>query len=244
MKKIIVVLFFFLGAGNLVAAELYWYLAASMTKPGKEIVRMYNGLGRDQVYLIIGGSGQILNKLIASGKGDIYTPASEAFMKKAEQHGIVKQKRLLLEQTPVFGLSKNGAKNIKSFEELIHSDCQFGVGNPKTMALGNTFLKISKKMEPSVAELIKKKTVIKAINISQIVNYLKTGTIEAGTIFDSVARANKMSYIEIPDRYNIKVKAFFIKLTTGHSSQQVDAFENYVYNSNAIFNKYGFQLKK
>ena len=99
-------------------------------------------------------------------------------------------------------------------------------------------------MPSSVAAQIRNKTIIKAVNVSQIVNYLKTGAIGAGTIFDSVARANRMAYIEIPDRYNVKVRAFFMKLTTGKSPKAVEDFEAYVFSHAAVFEKYGFKLEK
>lgn len=242
MKPAVLAILFTFCVKSLLAADLYWYLAASMTKPGKEVVKNYNQLGGDQVFLILGGSGQILNKIIASGKGDIYSPASSAFAKKAEKHNLVKRKRLLLKQIPVFGLSKAAGKNIRTFQQLTQSQLAIGVGNPKTMALGRTYQDIEKKMGSSLAGLLREKTLIRAVNISQIVNYLKTETIQAGTIFDSVAKANQISYVEIPVEYNVTVQAYFMTLKTSKFTDQVKAFETHLFHNAAVFRKYGFQL--
>lgn len=101
------------------AADLYWYLAASMTKPGNEMVETFNrGDHPFTVILITGGSGQLLSKITAAGKGDLYTPAAMSYVAKAESLGLLKSHRPLIVQTPVFALSASGRQKIHNWSDL------------------------------------------------------------------------------------------------------------------------------
>ncbi len=226
------------------AGDIYWYLAASMSKPGKEVVTRFNQKSEDvRALLIIGGSGQLLSKIELARRGGIYTPASASFLKRAQAKGLVKHHRPLLHQIPVFGLSKSGQSRIRSFNDLQRPGIQLALGNPKTMALGASYLKIEKKMGPVLSDRIRLNSRLQAINISQIVNYLRADIVDAGLIFDSVARANRLEYVEIPDEYNFQNEAFLIRLIFPvPNDSEVARFENFILMQHQLFNQYGFKL--
>ncbi|MBU2513904.1 molybdate ABC transporter substrate-binding protein [bacterium] len=246
MKKLIplILILGFIGSGlNLQACELYWYLAASMSKPGKEIVKKWNQQpGMCHLYLILGGSGQILSQLYMAKKGDLYTPASEGFLEKAKDLKIVKHQQLLLRQTPVFGLSKSGEKQIKSFSDLTKQGIKIALGNPKTMALGKTYLGIEKQMDAQTREKIRFNTLLEAINISQVVNYLLTNAVDAGIVFDTTATASGISYIEIPPQINAGNKAYMVTLSFSTRTEEVKDLIRFIYGQKSIFKQYGFSL--
>ena len=229
--------------GKTPTKELYWYLGASMSKPGKEIVRKFNLENKEfKVFLVTGGSGQLLSKIIASEKGDIYSPASTFFLEKAINSNVVKKYRKFIEQVPVFGLASQLENKKLTFYDLISGKYKLAVGNPKTMALGQTFLEIKKKMGTELAEQIKKNEFLYAVNITQIVNYILTGTVDAGLIFDSVAKTNKIDYIEIPEKFNIPEYAYLVVLNSCQDMKRADIFEEYIYQHKDIFEKYDFML--
>jgi molybdate transport system substrate-binding protein len=228
---------------NLSACELYWYLGASMSKPGKEAVEKYNQQTKTcRVLLAIGGSGQLLSQLQMAKKGDLYTPASEAFLNKAKELGVVAGHRLLLEQRPVFGLSSEGAGKIKNFTDLMNPGNRIALGNPKTMALGKTYLGIEAKMDEGTRKGIRKNVLLLAININQVVNYLLTNTVDAGITFDTTATANGLPYIQIPEELSRTNRAFLVKLIFSEHPEEVERFQNFLFKQQAIFKKYGFDL--
>jgi molybdate transport system substrate-binding protein len=235
---------FFLLISNASAGDLYWFLAASMAKPGKEIVFRFNQeFAPSHVYLIIGGSGQLLSKIELARRGDIYTPASAGFLEKAREKKLVKSQRLLLHQKPVFGMSRSGATKIKTFRDLVRPGRRLALGNPKTMALGATYLEIEKKMGSKLSSQIRDNSQLEAINISQIVNYLRADVVDAGILFDTVARANGLEYIEIPERFNTLSQSYLIRLACATSKEEdLDRFEAFVFSQHQSFRKYGFQL--
>ncbi len=243
LTQVLLILGFVVCSARLQACELYWYLAASMTKPGKEVVEKWNQQpGMCHLYLILGGSGQILSQLVMAKKGDLYTPASEGFLDKAKNLKIVKDQQLLLEQTPVFGLSKSGEKLVKSFSDLTKQGIKIALGNPKTMALGKTYLGIEKRMDTQTKEKIRSNTLLKAINVSQVVNYLLTNTVDAGIVFDTTAAAHGIAYVDIPRQISVSNRAFLVTLTFSTRTEEVKDLIRFIHQQNSIFNRYGFNL--
>jgi len=110
MKTTWLVMFFVLLSNFGFAKEIYWYAAASATKPAQEIVEKFNFTSKEtKVVLITGGSGELLNKILLSKVGDIYSPASFEFLKLAEDKLDYVYDKLLI-QTIVIGLSSKWTK--------------------------------------------------------------------------------------------------------------------------------------
>ena len=119
LKIRLIVIFFFIVIFNAESKELYWYVAASMTKPAKEIVQLFNKKQKkDTIILITGGSGELLSKIYASKKGDLYTPADESFLKKAIHLGVIKKYKPILIQEPVFAFAKKMNLNISNVDDI------------------------------------------------------------------------------------------------------------------------------
>lgn len=223
-------------------ADLYWYLAASMSKPGREITQLFNAkLHTFTIMMIPGGSGQLLSKIRATGKGDLYTPAGLYYLQKTKKLGLLKKYSKLIYQTPVFALSAQGQETIKKWSDLITPGIRIGLGNPATMALGRSYLTIENKMGHSQAVGLRQNMRVEAMNVSQIINYLKTDIIDAGIAFDSTAKANKLHYIEIPRPYNHVETAPLITLTSETDRNNTEVFITFIHNNMNIFKKYGFQ---
>jgi molybdate transport system substrate-binding protein len=247
MIKILFSIFFIFFSFNLFAAQkntqIYWYLASSMTKPGKEIVDKFNKNSKDiKVNLITGGSGQLLSKILLSKKADIYTPASVSFMKKAEKDNVVEKSFLMLKQTPVFAISPKTNKKINRFEDLYNKEIRIAFGKENTMALGKLYKNIENKMDKNTQKKLRDNMVVKAINISQIVNYLKTNTVDAGILFDSTAKANNLKYIEIPKKFKVEAKVNTLLLNTSKNKQASEDFIKFIFENKRIFEKYGFNF--
>lgn len=225
--------------------SLYWYLAASISKPGIEITQKFNASQSEfKVVVIPGGSGNLFSKLLASRTGDLFTPAASDYLEKSKKAGIVLKATEMLKQTPVFGLSNTGSKLIKNFSDLIKSDIRIALGNEDTMALGKTYLKIEKKLPSIVIKGMQKNTIVKAINVNQIVNYVKLGVVDAGLMFETVANSHGLAFINIPELSNVIETAYLITLKFSKHPKQVEKFRNYLTIDKTVFNKYGYHLLK
>ncbi len=220
---------------------MYWYCAASMKKPAQEVVNLYNQSG-GRVILITGGSGQVLNKMMSSGLGDIYTPASNHFAEVARKKGIVLEEKPLVEQTPVFAYSEK--TTVTDFNDLWNKKLKIATGNPKSMALGRTWIAIEKKLPLDIQKGFEKSITVTPVNISQTVNYFKTETIDAGLVFDSVARVNNLPYIAIPDRYNQVERASLMLVTFTSSKNEAQEFITFIRKHKNIFREHGFTVSE
>ncbi len=236
------VLFIF-NQQSVLAGDIYWYVAASLAKPASAISKQFNSSQtQHKLYMIAGGSGQLLSKIHASQKGDLYTPASKFFRDKAKAMGIVLESEVLLKQTPVFGLSNRGRNKHLTYRSLTQKGVKIGLGNSKTMALGRTYLEIEKKMDAAFARAIRKNMVINAINVSQIINYLKTGAIDAGIIYDTVATANGLDTITIPKDHNQPEHAYLMTLAHSRNKGVLTHLVQYILKQKEIMKRFGFHV--
>jgi len=223
------------------ATDLYWYLAASMIKPGKEIVKLFNNDGHPfQVILITAGSGQLLAKISSSRKGDLYTPAAMNYVQHVEKIDLLDSVVPLVVQTPVFALSASGKQKISSWDDLTTPGIRIGLGNSRTMALGKSYEKIKEKMGEQLTGQIAANKVVEGVNVGQIINYLKTDIIDAGIAFDTTAKASNLNYISIPAGYNHQETAPLIRLKSQGNSGNTTLFTEFILANIAIFEKYGF----
>lgn len=241
--KVLLSLFLCLFAFKAYAETIYWYLGAAMTKPGKAIVEQYNKTHDDEVILILGGSGELLNKIILSKKADIYTPANEKYYKKALSENVIFEGEKLLVQTPVFGISERAESKITSFDDLLKPGIKIALGNPDTMALGKTYqMEIEPKIPKGTADQIRANIVINPVNISQTINYVLSSTVDAGLMFDSVAKLNNLKYVEIPDEYNTTLTAYISLVTYSKNKELAKSFVEYVRRNLHVFEEYGYSV--
>jgi len=134
-------------------------------------------------------------------------------------------------------------KNI-TFDDIVSKPYKLAVGNPKTMALGQTFLEIKQKMGPKLSAEIKKNEYVYALSVAQIVNYVLFGAVDAGLMFESVATVNGMLYVKIPEKYNVTEYAYLATLKSASNAENIKIFKKYLYQHSNIFEKYGFKLIK
>lgn len=109
------------------------------------------------------------------------------------------------------------------------------------MALGRSYQQIQEKMGPELTAQFTLNKVVEAVNVSQVINYLKADIVDAGIAFDSTARTNNLSYIEIPEPYNHQEIAPLIRLKSEANEEHTNLFIDFIMNNIAIFVKHGFR---
>jgi molybdate transport system substrate-binding protein len=244
IKKFI---FFMLFLTSLAYGEdVYWYVAASMTEPAKIITDNFNGdKGRKfNIYVIAGGSGQLLSKIYASKTGDIYMPADKSYLDNALKLGVIKRYKPFLSQYPVIGLSKKADKSIKDIKDLCGKKIKIAFGNPKTMALGQIFQDMRYTIPEELYNCILLNKSVEAMDVQQIMNYIKLNVVDAGFIYKPMADNNNIRYLEFPDKWNIPSKIYFCELIYTKNEQYTKEAIDYIFKNLAIFEKYGFNVIK
>lgn len=240
-KTLLLLSFFALLTIQAKATALYWFCSAAAKNPSLEIAKLFNKTHKDRVFLIAGGTGQVLEQMRLSKRGDIYTCLDEKFFNLAKKMGLVLKYKKILTMTPVFGLSERGGKKIKSFKDLFKPGIKIAGGNPKTMALGKTYMYLEKRLPKKLSRSLKRNTTVYAINISQIINYLKLSVVDAGILFKSVARMNKLKFIKIPKKYNRIKTGYLAEISFGESEAKDELFM-FILKHLYIYKKWGFTV--
>ncbi|MGM0416786.1 MAG: molybdate ABC transporter substrate-binding protein [Thermodesulfobacteriota bacterium] len=225
------------------SAEIYWHVAAAMSRPGEAVVQRYNNSqDTHEVVLITGGSGQLISKIRASGRADLYLPASRHFFRQAQEYGLVHAGTPLINLWPVFGLNPKSKSTYATLEDLGSPGTRLALGNSKTMALGALFERIEAKLPPELAAQLRRNTLVDSMNIQQNVSYLHQGIVDAALLFSSVAKANNFPYVEIPRRWNVAAQAVLVELTTSSNPRAAADFAAFVCKQEDVFSKYGFDV--
>jgi len=161
-------------------------LAAAGLKPIMEkLVREFQNETKIKVEIIYGGSGYLLAQLKSNLKGDVFIPADEYYISKAQENALLDNKsiRTLAYHQPVLVVRKEKAKEIKNIFDLKNKSIRVGLGDEKACAIG----KVS-------SEILQKLGIIKEINIvvrtptvNQLILYLLSGQIDASIIWKELA---------------------------------------------------------
>lgn len=222
--------------------EFTVYLAASMTKPAKALAEKFNAEHDDmEILLNIGSSGELLSKMETAKMGDIFIPASDSFLQQARDKDMVAESVPFIRQWPVFCLSKSGAEKIKSFDDLAKPGLKIAVGNPKTTALGQTWAVIETRLPATQAEAIRANMTVEAAQANQVVQYINTDVIDAGLSFNSIAKANGFTYVEIPATANLPETSYIATLKfSKHTPEDLALVRQYFMDNIVIFEQAGY----
>ncbi|AEA34276.1 molybdate ABC transporter substrate-binding protein [Hippea maritima] len=242
MKRLFVVFTIALFTKTAFCYQLYWFSSAAIKKPSQKIAELFNKTHKDKVVLINGGTGQVLQQMILSKKGDIYTCIDPKFFKIAQEKGLILEYTSFIKLTPVIGLSQKGQNKIKTFNDIFKNGITIAAGNPKTMALGKTYMHILNKLSSRMATKLKNNVKVKAINISQIINYLKQDTVDAGLVFKSTAKINGFDYVEIPKEFNQIKKGYIAKISFSKNKKAQDDLYRFILNHPNIYTQFGFDV--
>lgn len=223
--------------------NFYWFVAASLSKAAKALAEKFNSQGYGfKVMVIAGGSGELISQITLSGKGDLFTPASEEFLTIIKDKKMVKSYTAFIKQTPVFALSRKYDGKKITFSELVNGNYKIAIGNPKTMAIALTYQSIEKKMPEDISEKIRKQEYGSPLDVNQSLSYLEMNTVDAALIFDMMAKNAKLEYIRIPEKYNIDTYAYLVVLTSESSDKNTREFISFIFKNKDLFTRYGYSL--
>ncbi|WP_025270525.1 molybdate ABC transporter substrate-binding protein [Hippea sp. KM1] len=227
------------------AQTLYWFTGAGIKKPAQVIAKAFNKTHKNKVVIIAGGSGQVLNQIIQSKRGDIYTLVDVDFLKKAQRFRAISGYKKILKLTPIFLLSKDGEKKIKSFYDLAKDDIRIAGGNPRAMCLGKTFKQIISKLPSKMASKIQKNIAVRCLNVFQIVGYVKEGVVDAGIVLDKALIKNThLKYITIPQRYNVNRYGYVALVSYSKNKKAQEELYNFILKHLYVYKKFGFEVIK
>lgn len=168
---------------------LVLYCAAGVNPPVAEVVKDYQDQLGVTVSVQYGGSGTLLSNLRVAQTGDLYLAADASYIQIAREQGLIAETIPLATQRPVIASAQGNPKRIHSTKDLLRADVRIALGNPDAASIGKqTEAAMSKAgLWESLKQAVQSRGVFKP-TVNDIANDVKIGTVDAGVVWDAVAR--------------------------------------------------------
>lgn len=224
------------------AQELFMYCGAGLRQPVDELLDDFRQQTGMNVAVEFAGSGQLLARFKATGKGDVFMPGSHFYVDQLKAGNQILFSQPVVLHTPVVAVNVNHADKIKVFADLAKAGTRVGLGDPKAMALGRTAEAVLD--HSGLKEGVLKNTVVRAATVKQLTLYVAKGDVDAAIIARADAFQNKKNivYFDIdPNWYAPEIVTVAVLKSSIHpeAARNLMQFLGSVH-SIEIFGKYGF----
>ncbi|QHE51301.1 molybdate ABC transporter substrate-binding protein [Pontibacillus sp. HMF3514] len=223
-------------------ASLRISAASSLTTVMKEIKKQYEKKHPDQEITIqYASSGTLAHQLIQGAPSDIYISASEYWMDKVVQEGLIQQEDVfpLLKNRLI--LATHQGKEIKISQLTNESIDQFAMGDPESVPAG-AYAKQALE-HAKVWETVKDKAVY-GKNVRQVASYIQSQNVKAGFVYQSDVQAltNVQKSQVIPEEYHETITYPMGIINESKKDSSIKGFIKYLKGSEAkkVFQSYGF----
>lgn len=189
------------------------------------------------VKVIYGGSGNLL-ALLKEKHGDIFIPAGDYYIKKAEEWNLIEPNsvKVLTEFVPVLVVKNKFSQRIKSLKDLTKVDIKIGIGDPRAASVGKVGKLILEKA--GIWNLVKDKISVKTPTVSQLLVYLKTGQIDGAIIWKHLVKNLKgFKVIPIQKQYLITEKVEITIAKFSKNKRKAEDFENFIFQNKEVLEK-------
>lgn len=224
------------------AKELHVFSGAGLRQPVDQLAKTFETQTGHRVFIDYGGSGQLLARIEASGKGDLFIPGSLFYIQKLQKDGNVQTYRPIVQHTPVVGVNAKQAGRIKVFEDMAQPGIRLAMGDPEAMAFGRTAMSICE--HSGMKDAILKNITVYGATVKQLAMYVSQGAVDAAIIGRTDAFQNRktITMVPIPPEY---VKAEVIAAAVLSSAADTDLagqLAEYLSSDAAVvvFNQFGF----
>ena len=184
--------------------QLLLYTGAGLRPPVAELAELFARQHKIRVECDYAGSEVLLSRIKLTNRGDLYMPGDVHYVDMAEDAGLVGSKSTVCYFVPAIVVQKGNPKNIHALTDLTRSGVKIGLGDPKACAIGRKCCKIFAKNNIS-EEAIAKHVVFRSLTVTELINNIKLGTLDAVIVWDAVAAfaPNETEIVHIPTQQNI-----------------------------------------
>ena len=174
---------------------LVLWCAAALMEPAKEIVARYEEDWGQTVEMRVGDSQFILTQMKITREGDLFLPADDKYIERAQRDGLLDGVYPLAKMNAVLVVNPNCSKAIRSWNDLFQNDVRIALANPYGAAISEV---MRDHLPPEKwRKLVDNANAVQMGPVTQVANAVKLGAnIDAGFIWDNMLR--------IPDYRGLK----------------------------------------
>ena len=186
--------------------ELLLYCGAGIRPAASALIEAFEAGRAVRIVATYEGSGQLLGKISAGARGDLFMPGAEMYVDKAIELGLARAetKRVAGFFVPVLFVQKGNPKGIVSLNDLTRDGVRVGLGDERSAAVGQTALEILRKNGIAWEE-VRRNVVYRSGTVNELGVAVQMGTVDAAILWDANARqfAGHGEMIPIPGRQNV-----------------------------------------
>jgi len=224
------------------AEDIHLFAGAGLRQPVDQLVDMFQKEIGNRVFVDYAGSGHLIARVIASGRGDLFLSPSLYYIRALEKEGMVDSFRGIVSNTPVIGVNRDREQLIRSFEDLARPGVRLALGDPEAMAYGRIATEILEKS--GMKQEILKNVVVQGATVKQLALYVAQGDADASIIgrADAIQYKDRIRIIPIPDKYIVTEVIAIALLKDAASRPEAIQFRDFMSSAKAIdiFRQFGF----
>ncbi|MGD8385899.1 MAG: molybdate ABC transporter substrate-binding protein [Desulfobacteraceae bacterium] len=183
------------------AEELTFFAGAGLRQPTDVLVARFESQTGHHVFTSYDGSGRLLARIQASGRGDLFMPGALFFIDRLREAGSIRTMHPLVAHTAVVGVALHAKERIQTFKDLAKPGIRLALGDPKAMAFGRTARAMIQRagMETEILENV----VVYGGTVKQLALYVARGEVDASIIgrADAFQYSDRIHRIPIPKAY-------------------------------------------
>lgn len=225
--------------------EIMVSAAASMKDSLTEIQKAYAQKAPNvKLTYVFGASGTLQQQIEQGAPADLFISAGKAQMDALEQKNLlVKESKVDLVGNELVLVTGKDNSKVTALDDLAKSSvAQISIGTPESVPAGKyaqeslTTLKLWDTLKPKF---------VLAKDVTQVLNYVETGNVDAGLVYKSDAQGStKVKVVTVMPASSYKPIAYPAAVISATKNKQAaEDFLNYLKSSEAqqVFVKYGFK---
>ena len=203
------------------------YCGAGIRSPVEAAAKQFEAEYGIPIRLQLGPSQSLLAQAEISKQGDVFIPGDDSFIAAAREKGLVGKTFPLARMTVVLAVRQGNPKNIRSVDDLLRSDVRLGQAQPDVAAAGRLARDALKKT--GRWESIEQHTLVFKGTVNDVANDLKLGTIDAGFLWDVLARQyGGMEIVPIPELRDVEAHVSAGLLMSSKQPMAAEQFAQYL----------------
>lgn len=224
------------------AEELTLLAGAGLRQPVDVLTARFEQETGHRILTSYDGSGRLLARIEASGRGDLYMPGALFFLDRLERAGRIRSVRPLVAHTAVVGVALHAADRIRAFEDLAKPGLRLALGDPKAMAFGRTARTMMRRagLEAEILENV----AVYGGTVKQLALYVARGDVDASIIgrADAFQFRDRIRMVPIPEAYFEPETIAVAVLNTTRHPETAERFCAFLASdeARAVFRRFGF----
>jgi molybdenum ABC transporter molybdate-binding protein len=230
---------------------LVLFCAPAVREPMEEIIKLYEEQTGQKVVVTYGPSESILTQMELSKQGDLFFPADESYIDKAQKKGLLGNSLPVARMHAILVVNPNFPKKIEKWADLVSGDVRIAQAS-SAAAIG--FL-TANRLEPRKWQALKARTTYEAGNVSEVAAVVQIGAeskarsgnrIDAGIVWNAMQTQKScqgLKAVRLPELDAVTASVKIAVVAKSGRKKEASDFATFVATScRDIWAKHGYEV--